>query len=344
MLLRSFCKQISTNKLLVLKFGNNEKEFPMYLISDSRPSQDDINKYMTVVKSSRQQVISKRQAAKLRRKRDELVTTYTYTKEDIDRALEERKSSGITVANLSLEQTRVDLAVQSARSAVDEAQARLEESQKILLEHEGSDREASSLERDIEMARKELEKRKRDLVDRLSDQQKVHDVAIKRRKTLNSRTNDRNWAKVNQRNKELNEIADFEAFKEQKARESTEAKSGGLPKFNPYARRKVKPKMLWEVGQKEEKKDDDPKEPHLEIEPENASLDKTKQQKSNMLKAAQAVKEAEKAAQSHQFNLDEEVTFDENGFGLNSRRITQSRVRKGLSLIEYQTRKTAGTL
>jgi hypothetical protein len=99
---------------LFLKFGTNEKEFPMYLISDTRPSQDDVNKYVNVVKSARAEVLSKRAAAKLRRKQDELVNNYTYTKEDIERNLQERETTGKT-ANLSLEQTRAELAVQGAR-------------------------------------------------------------------------------------------------------------------------------------------------------------------------------------------------------------------------------------
>jgi hypothetical protein len=105
--------------------------------------------------------------------------------------------------------------------------------------------------------------------------------------------NDLNWAKVNQRNKELNEAADFEAFKEQKARAEAEAKSGGQPKFNPYARRKVKPKMLWEVGQKDEKKDDDPKEKGPEIQIEKAVDETNGHHDELLIKAARTVERAE---------------------------------------------------
>ena len=58
---------------------------------------------------------------------------------------------------------------------------------------------------------------------------------------LKQRSNDLNWAKVNQRSKNI------KAQKEQAA-----ARVGSAGGFNLYARRKVKPKILWEVEQKEE--------------------------------------------------------------------------------------------
>jgi RNA polymerase-associated protein RTF1 len=314
----------------------------MYLISDSRPTQDDVNKYVTVMKGARAEVLSKRAASKLRRKQDELVNNYTYTKEDIDRNLQERKTTGKT-ANLSLEQTRAELAVQGARLAVADAQSRLDDAQRTLLELGGSDKEAE-LERNVDSARKELDQAKRDLALRLEEQVKVMDVADKRKKKLTSRRNDMNWAKVNQRNKELNETADFEAFKEQKARAEAESKSGGQPKFNPYARRKVKPKMLWEVGQKEEK-DDDPKEKGPETQIEKVVEEKNGHHNESVIKAAQTAKEAEKAAQSHQFNLDEDAEVEVGAaLGATPRLRAQRLIRKGISLTEYQQRKAAGTL
>ena len=45
-------------------------------------------------------------------------------------------------------------------------------------------------------------------------------------------------------------MADYEAYKQQREQEKKEAAAQGAPKFNPYARRKVKPKILREVGQK----------------------------------------------------------------------------------------------
>merc|ERR1712013_737720 len=54
------------------------------------------------------------------------------------------------------------------------------------------------------------------------------------------------WAKVNQRARLANQNADFRAYRQEQEREKTQ----GLvePKFDPYARRRQKPKNLWEVG------------------------------------------------------------------------------------------------
>lgn len=97
--------------------------------------------------------------------------------------------------------------------------------------------------------------------------------------------------------------------------------------------------MLWEVGQKEEKKDDDPQEKApAEV---KAAEEQNVRNHEKAIKAAHAAKTAEQAAQTHQFNLDEE---DDGGNGLASKKRANSRVRKGISLIEYQERKAAGTL
>lgn len=313
----------------------------MYLISDSRPSVEDVNKFTTAVKAARSQPLSKRQAAKYRRQQDELVMNYTYTKEDIDRNLQDRKKSGKTAANFGLEQTRADLAVRSAQSGVADAQSRLEDAKRVLLELGASNpAKEAEYERNVEAAQDELQEMERELGERLDEQTKIIDVVGKHKKKLTKRQKDVNWARVNQRNKQMNETADYEAFKEHKAIQEAEAKAGGQPKFNPYARRKVKPKMLWEVGQKEEKKDDDAQEKApAEL---KAAEEQNGRHHETAIKAAQAAKVAEQAAQTHQFNLDEEDEVGVNG--LTSKKRAHSRVRKGISLIEYQERKAAGTL
>lgn len=308
-------------------------------MSDSRPSQEDVNKYVNVVKSSRSRALSKRQASRLKRDQDTLVMNYTYTKEDIEKNLIENKKSGKTAANLGLEQTRADLAVQSAQSGVADAQSRLEDAKRALLELGDNPAKEAEYERNVEMAQEDLNDLENELGQRLEEQKLIQDVGNQRKRKLTKRRKDVNWAKVNQRNKTLNENADFEAFKEQRAREEAEAKSGAA-KFNPYARRKVKPKILWEVGQKEEKKDDDPKEEKAD--------EKEKQNghpKASAIKAAQAAQAAQRAAaQSHQFNLDEEDDGKTNGIDLGTKKPSKKRVRKGISLTEYQERKAAGTL
>jgi RNA polymerase-associated protein RTF1 len=288
--------------------------------------------------------LSKRHAAKIRRVQDELVGNYTYTKEDIERNLQERKQTGLTAANLGLEQTRADLAVQSAESALAEAKSRLEDAKRTLLENPTED---LSLQRNVETAEVELKAAEEELHSRLEEQRKIQDIVERRKNKLTRRQKDVNWAKVNQRARQMNEAADYEAFKEQQARKEAESKSaGGQPKFNPYARRKVKPKILWEVGQKEEKKDDDPKEKQ----PDQAekSMGDQNGHSGSAITAAQAAHEAKRAAlvtEVQQINLDDDIEgLGAPGFGLSTKKKTLSRERKGISLNEYLERKAAGTL
>mmetsp|Transcript_8457 Transcript_8457/g.13046 ORF Transcript_8457/g.13046 Transcript_8457/m.13046 type:complete len:313 (-) Transcript_8457:73-1011(-) len=312
----------------------------MYLISDSRPTQDDVTKYINVVKNSRDQVLSKREATKMRKTQDELVTTYTYTKEDIERNVKERKKTG-AAANMGSEQARANLAVQSARAVVSEAKSRLEEAKRELLEMTGET--TYEEEKKVDELDKELEKAKNELNERLEEQNTIQDLVSKRKRKLTNRRKDVNWAKVNQRARQMNETADFEAFKEQQARKEAENNSGGQAKFNPFARRKVKPKILWEVGQKEEKKDDEPNE---NISNANANDNQNGQRKTAALKAAQEAKKVALVAESHQITLDGDgEDFDNNpSFGLASKKKSITRIRKGISLSDYLDRKATGSL
>ena len=101
----------------------------------------------------------------------------------------------------------------------------------------------------------------------------------------------------------------------------------------------MKPKILWEVGQKEEKKDDEPsgsKENETREAPQSLTGNDA---------TAQTVHKAQKAAkitQSHQFAFDEEDTGS-IFFCLKTQQHRVPRVCKGLSLAEYQAQKIAGT-
>ena len=312
----------------------------MYLVSDSRPSEDDVSKLSSVLKSKRLGVLSKRAAAKLRRLQDDLVNNYTYTKEDIERNLHERKKSGKAAKNLGLEQTKLDTAVQGALSAVEDAKRRLDDAKRASLEYTGDHAlEISKLEDEESNAQDALADANAELEKRKAEQQRVEEIVGNRKRKLTKRKKDVNWAKVNQRNKTMNATADFEAFQEQQARLEAEQKAGGTPKFNPYARRKVKPKMLWEVGQKEEKKDDEPKEAE-----QQAQLDQENgKQHENAIKAAEEARKAALVTQSHQVMFEEEdLTIDTGLPSAKKRKL--SRARKGLSLAQYQERKSSGTL
>jgi RNA polymerase-associated protein RTF1 len=330
-------KAVATNKMLMLQFGVNKKLFPLRLVSDAKPSQADITLYETEMKNARlhDDLVGKREAIRLRRLQDDLISNYTYTAEDIEHQLTENKKKGQTSANLGLEQTRATIAVQAARDALAEARA--------LLKSASDMAEINDAESKIESAQQSLNQR-------LEEEQRIQEKVRSRKNRLISRSSDRKWAKVNEKAVKMNQQADYGAFKEKEAVADTGA--SGQPVFNPYARRKVKPKILWEVGQTDEKKDADEKKDDIdeatktkEINPQVSGV--TDPDSTPTLVQEQHGKAAA-LSQSHQFNIDEEIlvqtSFTNGVGGFASKKVAINRVRKGLSLAQYQGLKTAGTL
>lgn len=321
----------------------------MYLVSDSRPTDDDVKKYISAQKSSRREVLGKRQAARIRKQKDELTMNYTYTEADIERNVAERKKTGKALTNLGLEQTRVAIAVQAAQSTLDDAQRRLEDAKRSHLE--ASENDSEDLEKAIEDAEEAVTEAKRNLDEKQEEEKRVLEIVEKRKKKLEKR---QNWNKVNERAAKMNQTADFQSYKDQQAKKEAESKSGATPRFNPYARRKVKPKILWEVGQKEEKKDDDATKVSDSNETREEAVEGSNgangKEDVEMNDAPQDdILGAQKASfigERHQFSIDEEALTPDTAAILGTSRKKQkvSRTRKGLSLSEYQERKSAGTL
>lgn len=338
---------VSTNKTLRLKFGNNVRDFPMYLVSDAPPTELDVQKYITTQRNNRAEALSKRHAAKLRRTQDHLVSTYTYTTEDIERNLLQRKKQGKSSANLGSEQTKVAIATQGARNALHEAERRLADVKKALMECSGAAHEENELEKSVEDRKRAVQEFKKDLDERLKEEQATLAAVQNRQKKLAGREKDQNWAKVNQRALQMNQKADREGYKVQKEADARKA-AGEKEKFNPYARRKVKPKILWEVGQAKE-------EDESKAEEKKDSRDDAIAQKNDHLAidvvTPTLVHENGKAvalSESHQFAIDEEGLAQSSalgGFGFGStKKVSHQRVRKGLSLKEYIDRKEKGSL
>lgn len=311
-----FLIQVVTDKALKLQFGKNQRIFLIKLISDNKATENDIFLYKTEMKNQRQQVLSVKEASKIRRKQDELVSTYTYTTEDIENNLRNRKKKGQTAANLGLEQTRSAIAVQAARAALEEAK---------VLARSGDDTGLAVAEKALEGI--------------LQEEQAVLEKVKSRKDRLTLRGADKKWAKVNQRALEMNQKLDRGALRDMEA-ERKEAES--KPKFNPYARRKVKPKILWEVGQTENEEKEESKEGETG---ENAT---EKEQESTPSLVQEQQEKAAALSQSHQFAIDEEIlaqsSFTNGITGLSVKRPVRQRVRKGLSLNEYLEKKGAGTL
>ena len=106
-------KPVMTDKMLKLEFAGTRKLFPLRLVSDNKVTQSDVSQYETAMKTARKQdeLIGKLEATKLRRKRDELIENFTYTTEDIEIKLKDKKMKGQSTQNLGLEQTRAANAI-----------------------------------------------------------------------------------------------------------------------------------------------------------------------------------------------------------------------------------------
>lgn len=341
-------KPVSTNKTLRLKFGTSERDFPMYLVSDAPPEEIDVQKYIATQKDRRLDTLSKRRANKLRRLQDDLVNNYTYTTEDIERNLELRKRQGKSAGNLGLEQTKVAIALQAARENVSDMERRVANAKRALMESDNS-AEEDELTKTVKEAEKRLEIAKLQLEKRLDEAETTKEAVQDRKRKLTQRSKDRHWAKVNQRNVQANQRADREANKAND--DSAVAGTGKKKEFNPYARRRVKPKILWEVGQakdeeeaqKAEEKKDSAKDTANEVKP-TSSVDVT---------APKLVHESHGKAPAlhdrHQFAIDEEglaqsTAIDSMLGGMRRKAPTKHRARKGISLADYFDRKENGTL
>jgi RNA polymerase-associated protein RTF1 len=310
---------------LKLKFGKNERNFPIKLISDAKATEADINQYVTAVKAVRQKPLMKKETTKMRRRQDELVNNYTYTTQDIETNLRKRKKKGEKGANLGFEQSRATIAIEAAKAALSDAKHRLE-----IAEDGKAHEEAASAFTEAE----------RELEDRLEEEKLVLEKVKNRNDRLTSRSGDQKWAKVNKRNIEKNQKSDLGAL-EEAAKKSLEANN----KFDPFARRKVKPKILWEVGQNEK---DESKEAEAPKEPTPNQENKEKERDATPSLVQEHQEKAAALSQSHQFAIDEEVlvqsSFTNGIAGLTAKKPAKKRIRKGLSLSEYQERKTAGSL
>jgi RNA polymerase-associated protein RTF1 len=324
-------KPIVTDKMLKLDFAGTRKVFPLRLVSDNKLTQSDVSQYETAMKTARKQddLPGKMEAIKLRRKRDELVENFTYTTEDIEKKLKEKKMKGVSSQNLGLEQTRAANAIEAAQGALTDAKARLEDAR------DGA--ETNDAMEDVKIAEESLRIK-------LEQEILILEKVKSRRERNKSRSN--NWVDVNERANKLNRLADVGL--DRAKNKGPDKTPSGKETFNPYARRKVKPKNLWQVGQGDEKKEnDDNKDSEAPTSTKGGANGETNINSTPPLVQEQQGKAAA-LSQSHQFAIDEE-TLAQTSFlsgirGLASKKKSKKRVRKGLSLAEYQERKASGTL
>ena len=353
-------KPISTNKVLNLKFGSQVKAFKMFLISDSRPTDDDISMLVNQLKNSRlnHEILSKKRARKLRKDQDRLVTNYTYTKADIEKSIAAKKKR--KVGNIGMEKTRVAIQVQGAQEAVAERIAKLDDAKRALLEAGEDSADVEQLESMVTLAAEATEDAKGLLEARLKEQRKVLGAEEGRKKKFKQSEKIQKWNRVNEDRKALNKQADYNAYKEHIEQEKREAGSQGAPKFNPYARRKAKPTMLWEVGQTTEEGGDKAKKdpPTLADEKEgggggdrapSAGGSSSSSSKENVKGKDNAATSVLTEAAVEDFAIDDDEDLARGSSAamlLNDEGVDvgRHRVRKGLSLAQYQAKKEAGEI
>eukprot|EP00588_Corethron_pennatum_P031727 CAMPEP_0194348550 /NCGR_PEP_ID=MMETSP0171-20130528/106595_1 /TAXON_ID=218684 /ORGANISM="Corethron pennatum, Strain L29A3" /LENGTH=990 /DNA_ID=CAMNT_0039115901 /DNA_START=59 /DNA_END=3028 /DNA_ORIENTATION=+ len=231
---------VVTNKLLTVQFGSAVKDYRMIYMSDNRPSEDEVAKYVSHVKSdrNRQSVLTRREASRLRRVQKKTVNNYVYTKEDIEKSIRSRKRKK-GVFNIGMERTRMAIAVQAAKQTLNECLRKFEDVKAEDEDEDGHDKLLRQAEEDVEDARETLQKKQEE------EKEVLNADSQRKRRTLQT-GKIQAWERINKRAKNNNQQADFNNYKERAALKI--AKAADAVEFDPFARREVKPKVLWDVG------------------------------------------------------------------------------------------------
>jgi hypothetical protein len=216
----------------------------MDMVSNSPPTEDDVNGYINILKKNQIDLLSKNDAIKLKKTQDNLINNYTYTNEDIEKAIEAKKYIGCTIGNIGAEKTRVTIALHASEEILLESKKHVNKLKMELLEVHSS--EEIRLEKELKIAEDLVENAEINLERKRSEVRKVIDAEENRKNRIRSKHQANSWSKVNKKAKMENERAYWEAYKPEM---ETQKKKQPQESFNPYARRKVKPQILWEVGQ-----------------------------------------------------------------------------------------------
>jgi len=328
----------------------------MNLVSDSPPLQEEFFEYNNVIKSLRHTVLSKKEALKMKEDQEKLVTNYQYTEQEINQAVKAKKALTHTVANIGAEKMRIALAVQAAQQSVDESRYKMDEITKKFLEASDGPQK-SVLEGALEQEKIILSEKEAALQKYQDDEKKILTAEENRKNRLKQSSKIQNWVQVNERAKIANENADVEAYKVELERMNLGEKGKD---FDPYARRKVRPQILWDVG-KDKPKDNQNQNQEIsdskKVEGSGLRINEKGESKTIELhKPAEAsignpMKKMglKSTDESHDLAIDEELIARSNmnlGIGHSTSKGSSilGRVRKGLSLDEYLMKKAAGAL
>ena len=243
--------------------------------------------------------------------------------------------------NIGLAKTKIEAEIKAAQAEVDECAQRIRNITDDLADSMYDDDDEPLQLREAKAMLKTAEDK---LANRHDEKKKIFLAEQIRLAALKS-SKIQKWERVNEQARVENQTADFESYKQRQLEEALKAEQ---TEFDPFARRKVKPKLLWEVGGGNED-ESKPKDVDVVTTPQPPVLTSTPSNDEGEGKENIIQLQTEKP--DVQFAIDEEAW---------AKRISKSsaftdgdssdyfvfkpQVRRGLSLAEYQERKAAGTL
>ena len=275
----------------------------------------------------------------MRKMQDQLVENYTYTVQDIQKSIDEKKTLSKKINNIGAEKTKAAIAVKAAETQLEDAKELVDELSKKHLEVDPNEEDA--VKDELDDANNRVQELEEELLMKQAAKSKIADAEKVRRERMGS-TKNQHWAKVNERAKTANKLADVDAYKTELAARHEGAESATKDLF---ARRKVKPKILWDHGQynKDEKEAE-------KISKEKELAEKAAQEERDDLSKRRD--DSRDRGNGHKKKLAEQINdlaIEEEALtaGLmevSHKKVSAMRVRKGISIQEYLERKTAGTL
>merc|ERR1719215_2121825 len=231
---------------------------------------EDVDRYVNQVKDAKGRgawVLSKREAARMRKRQRTISDNYTYTKEDIEKLVEEKKKRK-GIANIGLAKTKIEAEIKAAEAQVEECRNRVKMSEEAAndmdMDYDDDDEQSP-----VGKAKAALQVAEERLASRHKEKEYILAAEARRTKAMQQSKKIQDWERVNEQNRNENKNADFESYKERQAEAAARANK---EEFNPFARRKVKPKLLWEVGGKADGEvDEKPETNQSKISENNAS-------------------------------------------------------------------------
>lgn len=199
--------KVETNKVLVLKYGNSVKNFRIEYVSNQDFSQVEVDRWITVMAEANEHIPTPDQIKERAQKLKEFLESYRYTNEDINKILEQKRKLKQIHRNLASEKISLE-AMRDAMRDSGEAETQAEKFQEVL------DR--------LEEVNRQIEQRKKDRQD-----------------------SKRQIADINQRNRNVNRVAEALAREEES-------------KFvAAHARRKTNPTYMFGAAKKKDQQDED---------------------------------------------------------------------------------------